>query len=144
MLHFSLGIRWPTSTRFADLKTWHGSTPFANKHWEIQFFKTADILSLDFGFTTRAEADHAGLKLGLGLFGFTIDLNIYDSRHRADSKDTNAEPTMWQVKFCIMDMETGNYVAARTEICYSVFEAEQLVADEGSRYDKCFIKGVSA
>lgn len=139
MLDFNFGIRWPNSARFANLKTWHGSTPFVNKYWEFQFCKTADILSLEFSFTTRTEADHAGLKLGLGLFGFAADLTFYDSRHRID---TSREPTLWQVKFCILDIESGQYIDARTEVCYSVFEAEQLVADEGSRYDKCFIKGV--
>lgn len=33
----------------------------------------------------------------------------------------------------------GKFLAIRTEICYHIFEAEQLVADDGYLYDKVVI-----
>lgn len=137
MLRFGLGIGWPGSARFANVKTWHGSTPVANKHWELQLVKTSDILSLDFSFTTRSEVDHAGLRIELGLAGFAVHFHVYDSGHQA--KPNPIEHTLWQVKFSLLDIETGDYVVLRTEICYSIFEAEQLVADEGYLYDRAVI-----
>jgi hypothetical protein len=136
MLNLDLALRWPLSSRFSNLKSWHGSTPFANKHWEFQISKTADIVAVNLDFTVQGETDHAGLRCGLGLCGFAVEFNCYDSKH---CNTPAKNPTMWEVKFCIMDIETGFEFAARTELCYSVFEAEQLVADEGYKYDICRI-----
>jgi len=138
MLDFNFGIRWPFNTRFANLKTWYSTIPFAHKHCELQVCKTNDILCLNFCFTTHSEADHAGLRLGIGLLGYSVDLDFYDDRHKEVDLNNNT-PTMWEVKFCNLDKKTGNYVTIRTEICLNVFEADQLVTDVGSDYDKCFL-----
>jgi hypothetical protein len=136
MLNLDFAIRRPLSSRFSNLKSWHGSTPFANKHWEFQISKTADIIAVNLNFTVQGETDHAGLRCGFGLIGFAVEFNFYDSGHL---NAPTANPTLWEVKFCIMDRETGFEFAIRTELCYSVFEAEQLVTDEGHKYDVCRI-----
>lgn len=138
MLNLALVLRWPQSCRFVTLKSWHGSTPFANKHWEAEILKTTDIVSVEFSVSLRSQVDHAGIRVGLGLLGYNFGFSFYDLRHKHVEAD-KAHPAMWQVKFSIMDIETGNYIVARTELCYSIFEAEQLVADDGARYDKAVI-----
>lgn len=80
MIYLNLNIRnpwWPE--RFASIKTWHGSTPFKNKYWEIQILKNDNLLRFEFGFTIRG--DHAGTNLELGLFGYEIHFTFYDHRH---------------------------------------------------------------
>lgn len=138
MLCFGFSISWPTSARFANVKSWHGSTPVANKHWELQFLKTNDILCLDFSFTTRSEVDHAGLRIELGLAGFAVHFHVYDSGHREQEESGSIKHTLWQAEFSNFDQD-GNKVVMRKEICYSVFEAEQLVEDNKHRYDLAVI-----
>lgn len=139
MLHLNFRIEWPYSSRFSNLKTWHGSTPIKNKHWEFQVLKTADIVAVDLDLTLHGDIDHAGLRCGFGLCGFAVEFNWYDSRHRDFSAGECKSPKLWEVKFCMLDKITGNEFAIRTELCYSVFEAEQLVADEGHKYEVCRI-----
>ena len=45
---------------------------------------SADII--DFRAEITAKQSHSGLKLCLGLLGFNVDFNIYDTRHWADGK----------------------------------------------------------
>lgn len=65
--------------RFESLKTWHGSTPIPNKHWEVEVVKHRNLVRFELGLTT--QQDHAGLNLELGLFGYEICLRVYDHRH---------------------------------------------------------------
>lgn len=79
MLHLNLKISNPLSKRFKNIKCWSGATPFKNKFWEFQILATPDLICIDFSYTIRQ--DHAGLRLELGLFGYSIDFNLYDNRH---------------------------------------------------------------
>lgn len=79
MLNLSFNIRNPYSNTFTNIKTFHGGTPFANKFWECQFYKSSDIVNLSFRISHRQS--HAGLDFGIGLFGYCFEFNFYDRRH---------------------------------------------------------------
>lgn len=80
MIYLNVNVRNPWwGDRFKSFSTWHGSTPFKHKYWELQYLKSDNLLRFEFGFTIRE--DHAGLNLELGLFGYEIHFNIYDHRH---------------------------------------------------------------
>jgi hypothetical protein len=79
MINLNFTIRNPWSNRFDNIRCWHGSTPFANKYWEIQLYKSTDVIDFSFHLTHRQS--HAGLRLELGLFGYNADFNFYDNRH---------------------------------------------------------------
>ena len=64
---------------FKQIRNWHGATPFKDKYWEFEVIKNGDIVLFDF--TVRTRCDHAGITLGLGLFGYSIHATVYDSRH---------------------------------------------------------------
>jgi len=89
MIYLNLNIRNPWWVdRFHNVRSWHGSTPFENKYWEVQILKNDNLLRLEFGFTIRE--DHAGSNLELGLFGYEIHFTLYDNRH------WNYEQGRWQ------------------------------------------------
>lgn len=79
MINISFNLRNPFSSRWRCLYTRAGDTPFKNKFWEVQVDETSDIFSFDFRFTIRQ--DHAGVYASLGLLGYDVIFNIYDSRH---------------------------------------------------------------
>jgi hypothetical protein len=58
-----------------------GKTPWPNKHWEIegQSFGWGGLFTFEFSWTRKT--DHAGVRLKLGLFGYVIEGQFYDSRH---------------------------------------------------------------
>ena len=64
---------------FKNIRNWHGSTPFKNKYWEFEVMKSGEIVMFDL--TVRIRCDHAGTTLGLGLFGYSINMTLYDNRH---------------------------------------------------------------
>jgi hypothetical protein len=79
MLYLNLKISNPFSDRFKNIKCWSGATPFKHKFWEVQIMASNDLILFGFSYTIRQ--DHAGLNLELGLLGYNIDFNFYDSRH---------------------------------------------------------------
>lgn len=56
-----------------------------NKAWEIQVCRDSSLFSVSFNLTFRQS--HAGLFIGLGLFGYDVLVNIYDVRHWDHDKD---------------------------------------------------------
>lgn len=61
-----------------------------NKAWEFEITKyTLTLFEVSLSLTTKQ--DHAGLQVSLGLFGFTVQLRIYDGRH------WNYETNTWEV-----------------------------------------------
>jgi len=76
-LHFNLRI--PGNNRFNNIKCCHGSTPFKNKFWEVQIYQGSDIIDLFIRLTYKQS--HAGFHAGVGLLGFNIEFQLYDSRH---------------------------------------------------------------
>ena len=79
MINFKFNIQNPWSDRFANICTWHGSTFIKHKFWEFQIYKSSDILDVFLKLTYRQ--DHAGIYLGVGLFGYNAEFQIYDIRH---------------------------------------------------------------
>lgn len=87
MLYFYIRIRNPfvKAIRHHDVKNFYlkNLKLSKNKSLELQIYKTSfsdDLfcLSLD---TNWIGQDHAGPELEMGLFGFQVNLNIYDHRH---------------------------------------------------------------
>lgn len=89
MINFNFNIRVPGSNRFHNIRTWHGSLPVAYKHWELQIYLSADII--DVGVAITAKQSHSGVRLCLGLLGFAMDFNVYDTRHWMDDKWVNSD-----------------------------------------------------
>jgi hypothetical protein len=79
MIDLRFNISHPFDVEFKNLwsKTW--STVFKNKFIELEVYKDATIVSFMFNWTVRQS--HAGLYIGLGIFGYNIHFNFYDSRH---------------------------------------------------------------
>lgn len=78
MINLQINIRNPLSDRFTNIKCWSGQV-VAHKFWEIQLYKSSDILDIFVRLTTRQS--HAGVHIGFGLFGYNAEFQIYDSRH---------------------------------------------------------------
>ena len=78
MIDIYLQIRNPFSNRFDSGHSWTGKLT-KHKAWEIRVMKTADIVSVNLGFTVRQ--DHAGIRIELGLFGNNVCFTVYDTRH---------------------------------------------------------------
>lgn len=55
-----------------------------NKHWEIQISKFGDradtIFSIDLDLKLNGR-DHAGPKFYIEVFGYMLDIHVYDDRH---------------------------------------------------------------
>ncbi len=83
MISFNFNIRNPWSSRWNCIKCLSGQLT-KHKFWELQFDKTADVVSVDFRYTIRQ--DHAGLFVSFGLFGYDAILNVYDNRHWHEEK----------------------------------------------------------
>jgi hypothetical protein len=80
MIFFKFNIRNPLwSDRWANIKAWHGKTPWKHKFWEAQASK--DSVLIGFEFNWRFRTDHAGFQLGADLLGYSIEFSFYDSRH---------------------------------------------------------------
>ena len=79
MINFRFSLESPWWDRFANIKAWSGKTPWKNKFWEVQVMKSDDIVAFDLRIS--AMTDHAGIDLWLGLLGFSVNLQFYDSRH---------------------------------------------------------------
>lgn len=79
MINLQINIRNPWSNRFVNIGCWHGNTVIKHKFWELQFYKSSDVFDMFVRLTHRQS--HAGIHLGLGLFGYNAEFQIYDSRH---------------------------------------------------------------
>lgn len=79
MINFNFNIRNPWSSKWQSYRCFHGLTPFEHKFWELQFYRSNDVLDLNFQITTRQS--HGGVRLGLGLLSFNCEFQFYDNRH---------------------------------------------------------------
>lgn len=80
MIHFTVTLANPWSKRFETVFYRTGKALLPNKVWEIQFMKTNDIVSLSV--EVRPNRDHAGARLEIGLIGYCLTVDVYDTRHR--------------------------------------------------------------
>jgi hypothetical protein len=78
MIYINLTIRNPWSARFEHVRSWSGKL-FGHKGWEVEILRSDTIISVEVKFTVRQ--DHAGLTVEVGLFGYTLGAQVYDSRH---------------------------------------------------------------
>jgi hypothetical protein len=92
MIHFNFNIRNPYSQSFKNIKCWSGNTLFKNKFWELEIYKSPDILVLGIQITHRES--HAGIRGEVGIFGYTIGYNFYDNRHWDTETNTWAKPQL--------------------------------------------------
>ena len=80
MIYFNINIRNPRWwNRWANIKSWAGSTPIPNKFWEVQITKGPELFRTEFELTT--QQDHAGVNIELGLLGYCVHFTVYDNRH---------------------------------------------------------------
>ena len=78
MIHISFGLSNPWGKPFDNL--WNRSGMITrHKAWEAELLQTQQLVGIHMGYTIRQ--DHAGLDLELALFGYSISLKIYDTRH---------------------------------------------------------------
>jgi hypothetical protein len=81
MIHLNFSIDYPfTRSSFNDIFSRSWNTPIKNKYLEFQLMQDCEYL-LHFNFDWRRKCDHAGVKLELGLLGYEIMIQLYDSRH---------------------------------------------------------------
>jgi hypothetical protein len=85
MIHFNFQLSNPFSHRHETVNFWTGVLT-QNKAWELQTFKTNDIVNFSFSLTTRG--DHSGLAIELGVLGRNAIFQIYDGRHWDHEKNT--------------------------------------------------------
>ena len=78
MIHFIIKIPFKRN----DLKNMYYKevSLSKNKFFSIEVLKDTDYL-VDISFEWTTTRDHAGLEIGLGLFGFEVHLSIRDKRH---------------------------------------------------------------
>ena len=50
-----------------------------HKAWELNLYRTDQIINIEF--CLSINCDHAGLNTKLGLFGYTLEYTVYDTRH---------------------------------------------------------------
>ena len=81
MIHFNFGLSNPFCRRWVTV--YYKDKLFANKKGgEIQIVKDNNIINVGVRFTIRQ--DHSGLSLDFGLFGYSVMLSYYDTRHWND------------------------------------------------------------
>jgi len=78
MIYLNLTFRNPFSDKFEHVYA-TGSRLFKHKAWEFEIYRSDTIAELETRITIRE--DHAGVKLGIGLLSWTINLQFYDTRH---------------------------------------------------------------
>ena len=79
MISFNFNIRNPWSDLFENLWCRSYATPFKNKFIELEVTRDFTLVSFRFNWTVRQS--HAGLDLEVGVFGYNVHFNFYDSRH---------------------------------------------------------------
>jgi hypothetical protein len=85
MIRFNFDIANPFSKRWNNCKSIHGHLT-KNKNWEIELLQDNSIISIEFNLSFWTN--HAGINIGFGLLGYTINVAIYDNRHwNTDTKN---------------------------------------------------------
>jgi len=80
MISLNLTILNPWSAGHFD-NLWNRSwLPFKHKAIELEFLKYEHII-LDFQFKFSAKCAHAGLQFEIGILGYCVSFNFYDTRH---------------------------------------------------------------
>lgn len=77
MINVSFGLRNPFSDRWDNI--YNRSKVLGKKAVEFEVYRDTTIVS--FAFRWNIRQDHAGMNLELGLFGYTVSAQYYDTRH---------------------------------------------------------------
>jgi hypothetical protein len=78
MISFNFNLRNPWSDRWNTI--WYkGGLLLEHKAWEFNGYRTHHIIDIDGSLSFTG--DHAGFHLMIGLFGYSVELHIYDTRH---------------------------------------------------------------
>jgi len=88
MINLNFSISNPWSDRWNAIWCKSGSL-CKFKGWEFNIYKTHYLINVDLSLNVRC--DHAGFQIMLGLFGYSVELHFYDSRH------WNYENNCWEV-----------------------------------------------
>lgn len=81
MINFNFSLTNPFSNRWDSRFTLSKLNPFNIQNHCIEFngYATNDIINIEFSLTTRV--DHAGFRIYIGLFGYSLELHYYNCRH---------------------------------------------------------------
>jgi hypothetical protein len=85
MINFSFSVSNPFSNRWKTLWNKYGIVS-DHKSWEFNGYQTHQLIDLDFSLSFRG--DHAGLRVMLGLLGYSVEFHFYDTRHWDFKTDT--------------------------------------------------------
>lgn len=77
MISFSFNLSNPFSDRWDNI--YNRSAVLGKKAVEFEVYRDTTIVSLSFRWNIRQ--DHAGMNLELGLLGYTVSAQYYDTRH---------------------------------------------------------------
>ena len=78
-LNFLLGNFFVKQNKFRNL--WNKTFSVAeHKTIELEFILHTEML-VEFDFMWSSKIDHAGVTIVLGLFGHSLNFNLYDRRH---------------------------------------------------------------
>ena len=78
MIFFNFSIDNPFIDRWNTIFFKHGLLG-KNTAWEFNAYRTHRLIEIDFRYTRKS--DHAGLMIMLGIFGYALEFNSYDTRH---------------------------------------------------------------
>jgi hypothetical protein len=79
MISIDFNIRNPWTNTFKNLWCKAFAVPFEHKFIELEIYRSSTILSVSVNYTIRC--DHAGLDILVGMLGYNLHFNFYDSRH---------------------------------------------------------------
>lgn len=78
MLTLSFVIVNPWSDRRGIISNWHKML-IGMWAWDCTVYRTNQLLALEF--ETRLRTDHEGLRLVVGLFGYSLEFCVYNRMH---------------------------------------------------------------
>jgi len=78
LINLNFSITNPWSDRFTNLFA-RGGMVTKHKAWEFEIYRSDTVIELEFRISARQN--HAGVELGLGLFSWTMRVQLYDTRH---------------------------------------------------------------
>lgn len=78
MINLNFSITNPWSTRWSTLFFKAGLLA-QYKAWEFNAYQTHHVV--DINFNLSFTGDHPGLFIMLGLLGYAVEVNVYDTRH---------------------------------------------------------------
>lgn len=82
-MNFIFFINW-IGTRWEILKSRSGSLG-KNWAWEFNIYATHSLILIDINL--RWQGDHRGFFGMVGLLGYALDVNVYDTRHEDNYQD---------------------------------------------------------